>query len=208
MKLRVKRVDALRGAVAGSGASSLREAAQTLFEAGGRTVLPAVVQRALRSTVEQEASRLLSGVGVLQQSASAAGRVVEGSATSVVRATATQGVRAAGRQVLRSVGTAAAAGALVDGGWAAVQAITRVRAGSMSQKEAMMHVAQEAGTGAAATAAGTAAAALLVVMTGGVAAPALFMVAAVASLGAKMGLDALLRARGLGAIRAELQPAR
>jgi hypothetical protein len=205
MTVRVSRIDALRGAVAGSAGTSLHQAAQALFEAGGRRVLPVVVQRAVRTTVEREASRLLSGVGMLRQSAAAAGRVLDAGAVGA-RTTAVQSARAAGRQILRSVGTAAAAGALVDGGWATVQAVTRVRAGSMSQREAVAHVAQEAGTGAAATAAGTAAAALLVAVTGGVGAPAVFVVAAAASLGAKVGLDALLRARASGAIRAQLQP--
>ena len=57
-----------------------------------------------------------------------------------------------------------------------------------------------------ATAAGTATAALLVAMTGGIAAPAVFAVAAATSLVAKMGLDAWLRVRAAGAIRAQLQP--
>jgi hypothetical protein len=208
MRLQIKRVDALRSAIAGTAGASLRDAAEALFEAGGRKVLPATVQRALRSTVEQEAAKLLTGSGLLQQTASTASRVVEGATGVAVRATALQGARAAGRQILRSVGSAAAAGALVDGGWATVQAVTRVRSGSMSQRDAVVHVAQEAGTGAAATAAGTAAAALLVVVTGGVAAPAVFMVAAAATLGAKMGLDALLRMKAAGAIRAVLQPTR
>jgi hypothetical protein len=207
MRLRVRRVDALRSAIAGTAGASLRDAAEALFEAGGRKVLPLAVQRAVRSTVEQEAARLLTAGGLLQQSASAAGRIAEGGA-GAVRATALQGARAAGRQILRSVGSAAAAGALVDGGWATVQAVARVRSGSMSQRDAVVHVAQEAGTGAAATAAGAATAALLVAMTGGVAAPAVFMVAAAATLGAKMGLDALLRTRAAGAIRAVLQPTR
>jgi hypothetical protein len=205
--MRIRRVDGLRSTIAGTAGASLRGAAEALFEAGGRKVLPVMVQRAVRSTVEQEASRLLAGGGLLQRSASAASRVVEGGA-GAVRTTALQGARAAGRQILRSVGSAAAAGALVDGGWATVQAIARVRSGSMSQRDAMFHVAQEAGTGAAATAAGTAAAALLVVVTGGVGAPAVFMVAAAATLGAKMGLDSLLRMRAAGMIRAELQPTR
>jgi hypothetical protein len=75
----------------------------------------------------------------------------------------------------------------------------------MTQREAAVHVAREASTGAAATAAGTAAAALLVAVTGGIAAPAVFMVAATASLGAKMGLDAWLKARKKGEIRAQLR---
>jgi hypothetical protein len=208
MRLRIRRIDALRGAIAGAAGASLRDAAEALFAAGGRKVLPAAVQRAVRSTVEKEAARVLTGSGLLRRSASVAGRIVEGTTGPAVRATALQGARAAGRQILRSVGSAAAGGALIDGGWATVQAVTRVRAGSMSQRDAVVHVAQEAGTGAAATAAGTAAAALLVAMTGGVAAPALFMVAAATTLSAKLGLDALLKMRAAGAIRAVLQPTR
>ncbi|MGD0528716.1 MAG: hypothetical protein ABSE49_26505, partial [Polyangiaceae bacterium] len=99
---------------------------------------------------------------------------------------------------------AAAMGAFVDGGWATVEAVKGVRAGEMTQKQAAVHVAREAGTGALATAAGTATAALLVAVTGGIAAPALFAVAAVTSIGAKMGLDAWLRMRAAGAILAHL----
>jgi hypothetical protein len=202
MKLRIQRVDAVRGAVAGSGGASVRVAAQALFDAGGNKVLPVVVQRAVRSTVERQASRLLTGAGLLEH-ASAAGRLMEGNTT---HAAVLHGARAAGRQIFRSIGAAAAVGAFVDGGWATVQAVKGVRAGSMSEKEAVVHVAREAGTGALATAAGTATAALLVAMTGGIAAPALFAVAAVVSMGAKMGLDGWLRRRAAGAIRAHLQP--
>jgi hypothetical protein len=71
----------------------------------------------------------------------------------------------------------------------------------MTQREAAAYVAREAGTGAAATVAATAAAVMLVSLTGGMAAPALFIVGAATSVGAKMGLDAWLNARAAGAIR-------
>jgi hypothetical protein len=116
--------------------------------------------------------------------------------SNAARAAAVQGARAAGRQVLRGVAASAGAGALVDGGWALVQAVRGVRAGHMTRRDAARHVAREAGTGAAATAAGTAAAAMLVAMTGGIATPAVFVVAAAASIGAKMGLDAWLARAG------------
>ncbi|HEX3343747.1 MAG TPA: hypothetical protein VHS09_04200 [Polyangiaceae bacterium] len=202
MNLRINRVDAVRGAVAGSGGASIRAAAQALFDAGGNKVLPTAVQRAVRSTVERPASKLLTGAGLLEH-ASAAGRLMDRGTT---RAAVSHGARAAGRQVFRSVGAAAAVGALVDGGWATMQAVKGVRAGSMTEREAVAHVAREAGTGALATAAGTATAALLVAMTGGIAAPALFAVAAVTSIGAKLGLDGWLKMRAAGAIRAHLQP--
>jgi hypothetical protein len=99
-------------------------------------------------------------------------------------------VRAAGRQLLRGVTRAAGAGALIDGGWALVQGIRAVQRGAMTRRQATAHVVREASTGAAATAAGTAAAALVVTLTGGVAAPAVFVVGAAASLGAKMALEA------------------
>jgi hypothetical protein len=201
MKLRIRRVDAVRGAVAGSGATSIRAAARALFESGGNKVLPPAVQRVIRATVERQASKLLGGAGLLEH-ASTAGRLMEGNAA---RSVVLHGARAAGRQVVRTVGAAAAVGALVDGGWAAIEAVHGVRAGAMTQKQAVVHVAREAGTGALATAAGTATAALLVAMTGGLAAPALFAVAAAASIGAKMGLDGWLRTRAAGAIRAQLQ---
>jgi hypothetical protein len=184
----------MRGAVAGARGVAACGAARTLFEAGGRKVLPAAVQQAVRSAVENEASRLLladTGKRLLESSGAAAGWV-EG---SVARAVAAQTVRGAGRQLLRGVTAAAGAGAMVDGGWALVDAARRMHARTMTGREAVAHVAREAGTGAAATAAGTAAAALLVALTGGVVAPAVFVVGAAASLGAKMALDAWLRGR-------------
>jgi len=188
---RVRRQDALRGAVAGAQAVAARTAAHALFEAGGHEILPAAVQQAVRSAVERHASRLLAGAGVLESGASATVRAIEGRAAEAsVQAAARQTAGAAGRRLLRGVSAAAGAGAVIDGGWALLQAVRGVRRGSMTRRQAVAHVAREAGTGAAATAAGTAAAALLVAMTGGVAAPAVFVVGAAASLGAKMGLDA------------------
>ena len=205
MKLyRLNRLDAVRAAVAGSAARSLRQAAHVLFEAGGRKVLPATVQNAVRSTVEREAARMMLGARMVEPGAAVvAGRLL---GRETAHRVAAHGARAAGRQIARGLGGAAGLGALVDGGWALVQSVGRVRAGKMTQKEAALHVAREAGTGAAATVAGTAAAVALVALTGGVAVPAVFVVGAATSLGAKMGLDAWLNARAAGAIRAELQP--
>jgi hypothetical protein len=177
------RLDALRGAIAGSRAVAMGAAARALFDAGGRRLLHPTVQRAVRGAVEREASRVLSAVGV-------ASRAIETSPAPIV---AVYGVRAAGRQLLRGVTGAAAAGALLDGGWALYRSIRQVRAGTMTRQQATLNVAREAGAGAAATAAGTAAAALLVTLTGGVATPAVFVVAAAASMGAKAGLDAWMK---------------
>jgi hypothetical protein len=203
-KLRVTRRDAMRGGVAGMHSVAAREAAHSLFHAGGQTILPVTVQRAVRSAVEGETARVLAGVGMLEAGAAAAAPAATGA--SVARAAATHTVRMASRHVLRSVSLAAGAGALVDGGWALVHAARCLRRGTMTRREAAIHVAREAGTGAAATAAGTAAAALLVTLTGGVAAPAVFLVGAVAAVGAKAGLDVWLTAKLRGQIRARRVP--
>jgi hypothetical protein len=177
------RLDALRGAIAGSRAVAMGAAARALFEAGGRRVLPLTLQRAVRGAVEREASLALSAIGV-------AARAIE---TSPAPMMAVRGARAASRQLVRGVAGAAAAGAVLDGGWALFKSMKKVRTGEMTRQQAAAHVAREAGSGAAATAAGTAAAALLIAITGGVATPAVFVVAAAASIGAKAGLDAWLR---------------
>jgi hypothetical protein len=195
--LLVTRLDALRGAAAGTEAVAVRGAAQALFEAGGRHVLPTTVQNAVRSAVESEASRLLvadAGKRLLE-SGGAGAALTEG---GVLRAVAGQTVRRAARQLLRGVSAAAGAGALIDGGWALASAVRRMRAGKMTGRQAAVHVVREAGKGAAATAAGTAAAALLVALTGGIAAPAVFVVGGAASLGAKIGLDAWLGSGAIG----------
>ena len=113
------------------------------------------------------------------------------------RALAMQTARAAGRQVLRSVGhRGQAPGALLDAeAGRSIHAVGRVRDGSMTRGEAASLVAREATTGAAATAAGATAAVLLVALTGGVAAPAVFVVGAAASIGAKVTLDRWLHVR-------------
>jgi hypothetical protein len=203
MKLRITRRDAVRGGVAGAQGVAARAAAHALFEAGGRALLPAPVQSAVRVAVEREASRVLAGVAVLESGATTSARLLEG---GVARATA-QTVRVASRQVLRSVGAAAGAGAVVDGGWALLKAIRNMRRGSMTQRQAVAYVAREASTGAVATAAGATAAVLLVALTGGVAAPAVLLVGAVASVGAKAGLDRWLDARDAGRIDVEVETA-
>ncbi len=203
MGFRLTRRDALRGSVAAAKGAAARGAAQVLFEAGGRSVLPAQVQGAVRWAVERQASLALAGAGLLESGATTTARTIEGGAGRTVVVLTT---RAAGRQVLRSVGAAAGAGALLDGGWALFQAARGVRRGSMTRRQAAGHVVREASTGAAATAAGTAAAVLLIALTGGVAAPAVFLVAAATSVGAKAGLDRWLRPRDAGPIRVVFAP--
>jgi hypothetical protein len=205
MQFRVNKRDTLRGTVAGMEGLAARGAAQALFERGGRRVLPAALQQALRSAVESRAARMLgadAGKLLADPGGTFAVKVVAQRAPAL-RAAAGQTLGGAGRSVLRGIGASAWAGALIDGGFALFVATRRVRGGTMSRGEAAGHVAREAASGAAATAAGTAAAALVVVLTGGVAAPALFAVGAAASLGAKLGLEAWHGARVAGAARTE-----
>lgn len=200
-KLKVTPRDALRAAVAGLQGSALSSVAHALYEAGGKAVLPAAIQRALRGAIEGEATKLVAGVGLLATGSAVSAKVLEAGA---VRAVAQRTATAAGRQILRGVGAAALGGVLVDGGFALVQAVRRFRRGEITKKEAAIYVATEAGAGAAATAAGATAAALVVVITGGVAGPGVFFVGAAASLGARAGLDAWLRSRKKGAIRVQI----
>jgi hypothetical protein len=192
MKFRITKRDALRASAAGSRGVAASGAAHALFEAGGGAILPAQLQSALRASVEHEASRLLTGVALIESGATTTARLLEGGAAKGI---VSQSARAAGRQILRGIGAAAGAGAVIDGGWALVQAIGRVRRGVMTQRQAAGFVVREASTGAAATAAGATAAVLLVALTGGVAAPTIFLVGAAASVGAKVGLDRWLDGR-------------
>ncbi len=189
--------DALRAMFAGSRGVALRPVAQRLYTLGGNTVLPAAAQQAVRGALEHEATRLFTGVGILAESAAVkaigvgAPSAIASSAPSLAITTA----RAAGQQMLRGIGRAAGIGALIDGAWGAAEAGYRFKKGTMTGRQAFVHIAKEASTGAAATAAGAAAAALIVTMTGGLAIPAVFMVGAVTSIGAKIGLTRLLASR-------------
>jgi hypothetical protein len=180
---------------------STRAAANVLFEAGGHSILPATVQSAVRGAVEHEATRWMLQAGIA--GARDGGPSVLESAAA--RAVAVTTVEAAGRQIVRALGVSAAVGAAIDGGWALVAATKRVHEGTMSRRQAAVHVAREAGTGAVAVAVGAAASTTLVALTGGVAAPALFAFGAAAAFGAKAGLNAWT-VRSSGAIRARLTP--
>lgn len=196
--IRLSKRDALRAMFAGARGVALRPVAQQLYDLGGRTVLPAAAQQAVRGALEHEATRLFSGVGLLAEGAAA--KALGAGAPSVLASSSTKalavtGARAAGQQMLRGIGRAAGIGALIDGAWGAAEAGYRFKKGTMTGREAFVHVAKEAGTGAAATAAGAVAAALVVTMTGGLAIPAVFMVGAVTSIGAKIGLMRMLAPR-------------
>ena len=98
------------------------------------------------------------------------------------------GALAATRGIARSVTRASAAGAMVDGGIAAVEAAVSYSKDQISAREVVRHVGREAATGAVSAAAGTAAVAALVVITGPVSAPVAAVVGTAAALGARTGV--------------------
>jgi len=193
--IRVTKRDALRAMIAGARGVALRPIAQRLYELGGRAVLPPVAQGAIRGALETEATRLFAGAGLLVEGASVMKSLPGRLASETTKTVAATTAKAAGQQLLKGIGRAAGVGALIDGAWGAAEAGYRYKKGTMTARQAAVHVAKEAGTGAAATAAGAAAAALVVTMTGGVAIPAVFMVGAITSIGAKVGLTRWIGAR-------------
>jgi hypothetical protein len=211
---RISQRDAIRALVSGFEAVAVRIPAQVLFDAGGRKLLPVAAQRALRATLEREAARLMMGAsGLLKEGAGvakSAAHLVEAKAgagaVTAAKAAAAPTARVAAQQVMRGIGRAAGAGALIDGAWGTAEAIYRVRNRTMTPREAVVHVAKEASTGAAATAAGAAAAAAVVTLTGGLAVPAVFVVGAAASIATKLGLNAWIERRQIVARLAAPEP--
>ena len=94
-------------------------------------------------------------------------------------------MRMAAKQVLKGAGKAAGIGFVIDGAVAGFEAIVALRNGSTDRKTAIRHVATEATTGAIATGTGVLIGASLVALTGGIAAPVVFAVGAVGSIGTK-----------------------
>jgi hypothetical protein len=209
----VSLTDSLRAALAGGEAAKLLASSITLFEAGGRHVLSASTQKAVRAVAERGATRAIAlATGPVFQGAaglvskpltslgSKAGAVM--GLESTVAATATrelakgagkQAMRMAGKAVLRGAGKAAGIGFVLDGAVASFEAVVAVRNGSSDRKTAVKHVMKEATTGAIATGAGVLLGAGLVALTGGIAAPVIFAVGAVGSMGTKQLLRRIVK---------------
>lgn len=204
--------DSLRAALAGGQAAKLLASGAALFEAGGKHVLSASAQKAVREAAERGASRAIAMATspVLQGAADLAGKPLAALGTkagaamgwkSSVAATATkelakgagrQALRMAGKEVLKGAGKAAGIGFVLDGAVAGFEAVVAVRNGSTDKATAVKHVAKEATTGALATGAGVLLGAGLVALTGGAAAPVVFAVGAVGSIGTKRLLRRLV----------------
>lgn len=177
--------EALRAAVAGGHAAKLIGSATAIFQAGGNKLLSEAAQSTLRTAVEKTAENAIAtATGALLPPGLSPTKLIG----SGVRASATAvkgGARVAAREIAKGAGKAAGIGFVVDGAVASVEGVLAVRAGTMNKNEAVKHVAKEATTGAVATGAGVLLATGLVALTGGVAAPVVFAVGALGSIGTK-----------------------
>ena len=175
----------IRANVAGAEAMAVRTAAETLFETGGKRLLAEGAQKAIRELAENSAKAIL-GTFAPSTLARVAG------AAELTKGVVKQAGVTAVKEVLKGAGKAAGVGFVVDGVFGGVEAALAYKNGKMTGKEAAVHVSKEAGTGALATGAGVAVAAGVVALTGGLAAPVVFVIGAGAAIGAKQGLKRLL----------------
>lgn len=181
--------DALRSVIAGGAAARVIASSVTLFEAGGKLLLDEGAKHALRSAAEKGAeSALALAAGPLLGPATVLAKkpiAMLTHAGKAARTLAPHAARAAGKEILKGAGKAAGVGLLIDGAVASVEAVVAVRNGSLDRKDAATYVAKEAATGAVATGAGVLLGAGLVALTGGMAAPVVFAVGALGSIGTK-----------------------
>lgn len=177
--------EALKAAVAGGHAAKLIGSATAIFRAGGNKLLSEAARSTLRSAVEKGAERAIAtATGALLPAELSPMKLLAGGAratTAVVKG----GARVAAREIAKGAGKAAGIGFVLDGAVATVEGVVAVRAGTMDRNAAVKHVAKEATTGAVATGAGVLLATGLVAITGGVAAPVVFAVGALGSIGVK-----------------------
>lgn len=181
--------DALRSVIAGSGAARLVAASSALFEAGGKHLLDEGARSMVRQVAEKSAeSALALTAGPLVGQAAILGKkpiAMLANTAKAAKAVGPVAAKVAGKELLKGAGRAAGIGLAIDGAVAGVEAIAAVRAGTMDSREAAGYVAKEAATGAVATGAGVLLGASLVALTGGVAAPVVFAVGALGSIGTK-----------------------
>ncbi|WP_148313198.1 hypothetical protein [Sorangium cellulosum] len=207
------------GSVAGSGAVAVRGAAEALFSAAGKGLLDEGAREGLRRAMVENTTAVVdafapglsvgaqatakiivdqggkqAGALVAQAAARQAGQaaLTDGASAAVAKTLTREVMKTAGREVLKGAGKAAGIGFVIDGAFGAYEGVTAYQRGEMTRKEAMVHAAQEASTGAVATGAGVLLAAGLVAVTGGAAAPLVFAVGAGGAIGAKQVLRRLV----------------
>jgi hypothetical protein len=203
---RVGVVDSLRAAIAGGEAARLLGSSAIIFEARGQHLLSATTQRAVREVAERGAKgAILLATGPVLESASGLATAMDGAkaalslgsnaangARSIALGTGKHAMRVASKEILKGIGKAAGIGFVLDGAVSSVEAIMAVRNGSSDKPTAIKYVAKEATTGAIATGAGVLLGASLVALTGGIAAPVVFAVGALGSIGTKTLLRRLI----------------
>ncbi len=190
--------DSLRAAIAGGEAARLLGTSARFFEAGGKNVLSAGAQKVVREVAERGASgAILMATAPVLETATGLAKGMNGAkavlklgskssrGATLALGAGKQAMRAASKEILKGAGKAAGIGFLIDGAVASLEAVIAVRNGSSDKTTAVKYVAKEATTGAMATGAGVLLGATLVALTGGVAAPVVFAVGAVGSIGTK-----------------------
>jgi hypothetical protein len=189
------------GAAAAQGAVQVQAAAVTLYEAGGKQILHGAAQSAIRKAAAGGAVETVTTLApaLLAESVEASaligpaiGRELAMSASKVAAVTT---AKAASREILRGAARVGAVGLVVDGVIGAVEGVTGYRKGELSAKQACVHTATEAATGAVSTAAGVVLAAGVVALTGALAVPAITAIGAGGALAVKLGLTRALRRR-------------
>jgi len=186
--------DSLRAAIAGGQAAKVLAASSALFEAGGKHILSDATKSAVRTVAEKSAEKAIAmAAGPLFEPVKTLGAkplaLLKGSggvlAKESTRVVGKAAARVAAKEVFKGAGRAAGIGFAIDGAVATIEAVSAVRNGSADRASAARYVAVEATTGAIATGAGVLLGAGLVAVTGGIAAPVVFAVGALGSIGTK-----------------------
>ena len=188
----------IMGTIAAQAALGTQTAARALYEAGGKDLLADVVQSAVRRACTRSAVdvvNVLAPTLLLEGVTSTTAAAVPSALRQLTANTATVAAgtaRAAGGQVLRGAARVGGVGLLIDGAFGAFTGLRAYRRGTMTGKQAAVHTATEAGTGAVSSATGVALAAGVIALTGTLAAPAVMAIGAGGALMTKLGLTRLL----------------
>lgn len=188
--------DAIAAMIAGGAAARIMSSSAALFDAGGRLLLDERTRQLVRTTAQRGAEHAFGyAAGPLLGPATTArlpDMVTE--SVDVASAAGPFAVRAAAKEVLKGAGRAGGFGFVIDGAIATLEAVSAVRDGSMDRRGAAMHIAGKGVAGGASTGAGVLLGASVVALTGRVAAPVVFAIAAFGAMSAKRLLRRLMNA--------------
>lgn len=188
--------DAVGAMIAGGSAARVMSASAALFDAGGRALLDERTKRLVRNTAQRGAERAFGSAAapLLGPATTARLPAMIAEAVEVASATRPLAVRAAANEVLKGAARAGGFGFAIDGAIATLEALSAVRDGSMDRRGAAMHIARRGFAGGASTGAGALLGVSVVALTGRVAAPVVFAVAAFGAMTAKRLLRRLMNA--------------